>query len=508
MNTTRLSGWFVTTCLFLTGVLAALAAGPAHAAAPTDTARVDQRAATFAREQLAAAHAPAAAFAVVRDGHVTASGAVGDRVSTSTPFLLGSLSKSFTALAVMQLVDRGTIDLDAPVTRYIPWFRTADPDAVLTIRQLLDQTSGLPTSAGTVDLDTPDVTLEQRVRALADVHLVSAPGKTFHYCNKNFATLGLVVQQVSGQPYADYVRDHIFGPLKMSHSYTDLAAARGDGLPDGSSVWFGVDVAVRTPAFPGALPDGYLISTAEDMTHYMQAQLDGTFQGTRIVSAAGLKLMHSASTTVTADDAIPDSDGYGFGWGVGTLHGQPVVSHEGDTATFSANLGLLPDQRTGLVVLTAYNGVLFDTAGAYEGALSMLAGGTTPQTSHAFLTTYGLVDLVAALILLAMVVSVIRLVRRARLLPGRVANRGVTRAVIVPTVLSLLAAAAVYVLVFVGLGATMGAGGAMPIATAFGYAPDVTVVVLAIIAFLAARGLSVLILGLTALPRARSMRHA
>lgn len=99
------------------------------------------------RDQLDASRVPAASFAVV-DGDDVATGARGTGVSGHTPFILGSVSKSFTALAVMQLRDRGLLQLDTPVSRHVPGFETATAGAVITVRQLLDQTSGLPTSAG------------------------------------------------------------------------------------------------------------------------------------------------------------------------------------------------------------------------------------------------------------------------------------------------------------------------------------------------------------------------
>jgi hypothetical protein len=144
---------------------------------------------------------PAAAYVVVAPDGTATVGTHGTGVTARTPFVLGSLSKSFTALSVMQLVDRGKVALDRPVTAYPPWFRTATPGRVPTIRQLLDQSSGLPTAAGVADVTHPGRGLEQRVRRIADVTPTAAPGARFQYCNLNFATLGLVVQTVSGQPY-------------------------------------------------------------------------------------------------------------------------------------------------------------------------------------------------------------------------------------------------------------------------------------------------------------------
>lgn len=243
--------------------------------------------------QMAASRVPAAAWAVL-DGERVALGARGDGVDGQSPFVLGSVSKSFTALAVMQLVDAGSVSLDAPVSDYLPGFTTATPDAVITVRQLLEPTSGLPSSAGLALLLRPDESLEQRVRAASGVALVSTPGAEFHYCNLNYAVLGLIVERVSGQPFGAYVQQQIFDPLGMDRSHASLPDARADALVAGSTPWFGLDVPTKTGSAPGGAPDGYLVSTAADMARYLRFQLgDGTADGERVVSAGGLAAMHS-----------------------------------------------------------------------------------------------------------------------------------------------------------------------------------------------------------------------
>lgn len=478
-------------------ILSAAVAGLVVATTPAVPSGGDsaQRAAAFIETQLESSAVPAASYAVVEDGRVAVSGAVGDGIHADTPFLVGSLSKSFTALAVMQLVDQGLIGLDEPVTRYIPWFRTADPAVVITVRQLLNQTSGLPTSAGTEDMNNPETTLEQRVRAIADVRPVGVPGETFRYCNKNYAILGLIIERVSGRSYQDYVRERIFAPLEMHNSATDQETAQRAGLASGTASWFGLSLDRSTHPYPGALPDGYLISTAEDMTHYLQAQLDGTYQGRRIVSERGLQLMHSA--TVHAE-LYPKRDHYGFGWATGTLHGQRVVSHDGDLPSYYSNLGLLPEQGDGLVMLTARNALVGDKAAPVHGAMEILTGGVPPEITRGFLLTNVVIDALALAVLAFLVGATVRLVRRLGGLSYRIATSGMTRAVLLPGSAGIGLAVITYLAVFLSLGVAMGSGGIMPLATSFGYAPDITALVLAVVGFVAARGAVVLVAGLAA----------
>jgi len=467
----------------MTAVLAAFAA---PASALPESGSVDG-AVSHLRDDLAALHVPAASYAVVSEGGTVTTGAVGPDVTPRSPFLLGSLSKSFTAMAVMQLVDAGRVGLDRPVTTYIPWFRTAGANDPITVRQLLNQTSGLPTEAGTVDLYEPETTLEQRVRALAGVVPVSRPGEDFHYCNKNYATLGLLVELVSGQDYGTYIEEHVFTPLGMSRSFTSLADARRAGLVEGSSVLFGVNVPMETPQFDGALPDGYLVSTAEDLGHYLTFQMTGAYRGARPLSAESLRLLHSPAVPVGSDRAIEGIDHYAAGWGTGTLQGQPVVQHDGDLTRYHANLGFLPDSGVGLAVLTSRNPMLLDNGAPFHNALAALAGAPVPESGNAFALTYGVIDGAAILILVAMALATRRQVRRARKLSELLRDNGFRRIAVRPLVGHVGAAAALYAVVFVGVG-VLSYGGWLPVDVAFETLPDFTVIVLAGIAFLLVRG--------------------
>ena len=129
----------------------------------------------------------------------------GREVSAQTPFVIGSTSKSFTALAVMQLVDAGPVDLAAPVRQYVPEFRLADGAAAdaITVRHILAQTSGLPGTAGGPVLKAAAYgTALDAVAELRDTRLVSIPGRVWHHANANYVLAGLVVERASGMSYA------------------------------------------------------------------------------------------------------------------------------------------------------------------------------------------------------------------------------------------------------------------------------------------------------------------
>src|SRR5687767_287883 len=164
----------------------------------------------------------------------------GRPVTPQTSFRLASVSKTITALAIMQLVEAGKIELDAPVQRYLPWFRVAveagsapEESSAITVRHLLYHTSGIPQSAGNDNFyngDSSDTALEANVRQLAKVALNRPVGTTYQYANLNYDALGLIVQTVSGQTYEAYIQENVFAPLEMDESFTSQAEAQTQDL--------------------------------------------------------------------------------------------------------------------------------------------------------------------------------------------------------------------------------------------------------------------------------------
>src|SRR5215207_6000466 len=254
---------------------------------------------------------PGAALAIVEDeeiAHLRGFGRArpGDEEPTpQTPFLLGSLTKSFTALAVMQLVEAGKIELDAPVQRYLPWFRIADPQASAqtTVRHLLNQTSGLPQLSGLrplTDFDDSPSASERQARALSTLELTRPVGSKFEYSNMNYNLLGLVIEAASGESYEDYIQNHVFAPLQMSHSYTSQPEAKQNGLAVGHRYWFAIPFAEPNHPIPrGSHPTFLLTSSSEDMAHYLIAHLnEGRHGDTQIFSAAGIDELHHPAVEV------------------------------------------------------------------------------------------------------------------------------------------------------------------------------------------------------------------
>jgi CubicO group peptidase (beta-lactamase class C family) len=307
--------------------------------------------------------------------HLSAFGradATGRPVTAKTPFVIGSLSKAFTATAVLQLVDAGKLELDSPIQHYIPWFTLRDAEASkrITVRQLLNQTSGITTLSSqkrSTEGDRGATSIELRVASLRVDELGAAPGERFQYSGANYATLGLLVQLVSGERYGDYLRSHVFGPLGMNHSFTDEAEAMADGLTSGHLYWFGFPVETHLPFNRGSVPQGYVMSTAEDIAQFLLMQLNqGTAAGWSVLSPPAVREMQRPAVETNKPETF-----YGMGWEIGSTAGVPSLWHEGSVFNYHANMVLLPALRCGFVLLeNAYSG-------PDEGRLNNLADGVT-----------------------------------------------------------------------------------------------------------------------------------
>ncbi|MFN2292768.1 MAG: serine hydrolase domain-containing protein [Anaerolineae bacterium] len=280
----------------------------------------------------------------------------GDAPTPQTPFFIGSVTKSFTALAVMQLVEAGKVELDAPVQRYLPWFRVADPQASaqMTVRHLLNQTSGfsmVQSNAILADLDDrPDAT-ERQVRALATVKISRPVGSKWEYSNLNYNILGLIVESASGQPYSDYLQAHIFEPLDMRRTYAERKLAQEHGLARGHRHWFSLPIpAPDLPVPRGSLPSGQLISCTEDLAHYLIAHLNGgRYHDEQVLSAPGIDELHRGAAEFAYGSFAAGR--YAMGWFELDLDGTRTYSHSGNVPDFSAFMALIPEQQKGVVVL-------------------------------------------------------------------------------------------------------------------------------------------------------------
>lgn len=298
---------------------------------------------------------------------VTGRDANGGPITADTPMRVASLSKSFTAAAVLTLVDAGEVELDRPIARYLPEFRMADPRAsAITVRHLLNQTSGL--SDRTVDVDATQraANLAAYVAALASGRLAAPPGTHYEYCNVNYEVAARLVEAVDGHPFAEAMQQRVFGPLGMTNSSIaapDRANGREmrAGPPDGYISVFGVWVArPELPGFRGGA--GGVVTTATDMGRWLISQAG---HGPQLVSAASRRAMQTPGAA---------AGNYAMGWGVERAAGRTLLVHPGNLFTHNAVQAIDPATGEGWAVL-ANSASLWDPT--YDELLA-LVGGTDP----------------------------------------------------------------------------------------------------------------------------------
>ena len=342
--------------------------------------------------------------AIVQDGEIVFAKGYGEArrgqpMTPDIPMVIGSTTKTFTALAVMQLVEAGKLDLDAPVKRYIPWFEVADPQSTetITLRHLLSHTSGL-SDVNYDDRALPDdATLEDAVRDLVNAAPIAAPGKSWHYFNPGYATLGYLIEQASGQSYGDYVAEHIFRPLGMDHAFADPEQAAQAGLAQGHLALYGFPVSFDQPFPRYGLPEGYLMISANDMARYLAAIMNnGQTANGQIISPASLRKMFTPRP-------MPEHRTYGLGWEIDSYYGEPVIYHGGSNEAFKHEALFFPKQNLGLVIQINENHLGYELLAfpAIKNAVAdIMLGEPVRQVASMPMTLFGYVAL-ALLIVVA-----------------------------------------------------------------------------------------------------------
>ncbi|MDE2683935.1 MAG: serine hydrolase [Chloroflexota bacterium] len=293
-------------------------------------------------------------------------------VTAGTTFQIGSIGKSMTALAVLQLVQSGRLDLDAPVSTHLPWFAMPSRYGPITLRHLLSHTAGLP--AGT------DFTPAARYEgfALRETEAAWEPGSRFHYSNTGYKLLGWLLEDITGQDYGSVIRRRVLEPLGMAatepvitHATRHRMAAGYVPLHDDRPCRLS-DTLIPATWMEYPVGDGSQASTAADMARYARVWLNG---GRGDAGAVASPAMHSMMTTpaisMSRGDAYQHDYGYGFGIISHQADGHHFVGHGGSTVGFRAIM--LTDQTDGLGVVMLCNGSDVDTYAPARYALQFAA---------------------------------------------------------------------------------------------------------------------------------------
>ncbi len=270
-----------------------------------------------------------------------------------TRFRMASHSKLFTATAIMQLREQGKIRLDDPVTEYLPWFQfqnAAPDDPPVTIEHLLTHSSGLPREAGSHWTDFEFPTADEVRGLISDRQAPFSPEVRWKYSNLAYTIAGMVVEEVSGMRWADYLQQNIFNPLGMGASSVDrsdpkMATGYGVRMPDGSREVFPFIDARGMAAATG------LTSTVEDMARFVSAQFrPGPRGDDRLLATGSLREMHRVRMMETTW-----TSGQGIGFSVRRVDGKLYVGHGGGYPGYTTNTMIQLDSKVGVIVLTNTN---------------------------------------------------------------------------------------------------------------------------------------------------------
>ncbi|HEY9405550.1 MAG TPA: serine hydrolase domain-containing protein [Pyrinomonadaceae bacterium] len=335
-------------------------------------------------------HIPGVSLAVVRNGRVVKAKGYGlaniEANSATTPktvYEIGSMTKQFTATAVMMLVEEGKISLGDKLTKYFPdapeaWSR-------ITVRHLLNHTSGIRNHVavpGYLDIFRTSITAKNfpsRDELLGEFYKLPSefqPGETWAYDNTGYYLLGIIIERAGGKPYWQFMDERIFKPLGMNATRnTDtrpVVPHRASGYEWVNGVFENRPVLAPFVAFSA----GSLLSDVEDM-----AKWDAALYGEKLLKKATLEQMWTPATT--GDGALA-SFSYGFGWFVDLYHGRRLVQHNGGTPGFSSVIYRFTDDKLTVIILSNHSDrfldqLAIDIAGIYAPALKRPEGRPDPD---------------------------------------------------------------------------------------------------------------------------------
>lgn len=355
---------------------------------PADTERAIE---SFMHEWMMDAGVPASSIAIVEGGETVFADGFGSRdLATNRPatartlYGIGSCTKSFTAMAIMQLAEAGDLDVHDPVTDHVRY--DLDEDEAVTIHHFLTHSAGAPSDGWAHVLIARHAGVEEKAIPMADptdfhVHLngatdevVAPPGERFFYYNTGYGLLGEIVETVSGQPFDAYVDEHILEPLGMARTTFSREAfeARDDAMVAHKADAHGDMVPAQFPFDELIYAAGGLLSPVEEMATYLKANLNGgALDGTRLISEESLAQMTEGYIQTGPGISGIAPQQYGYGWAAQDFLGEHLIGHSGSIGVSTAYMGFMPERDLGVAVTcNASPGYLMEVVGL--GALAIM----------------------------------------------------------------------------------------------------------------------------------------
>ena len=273
---------------------------------------------------------------------------------------IGSIGRGFTAMAVMMLVEEGLLDLDVPVITYLPWFKTANQDFSdkITLRMCLSNTSGLPPQYDSVsDLESENA-VESFVRSFESFFIKRTPGMSHEFSDEGYSIAGLIISEVSGMTYTDYITKNILAPLEMTRSCTSAKNSESldvvYGHEMGLTQCFPANKATTESNYAAAGSEFY--SCVSDLGNYMIALLnDGKYKNKQLLSAAGIKELFKPNTSFEGLGTMLGGNGidirYSLGWMGMEIEGRDILIHTGGDGNVASIIGINKDKNQAFAML-------------------------------------------------------------------------------------------------------------------------------------------------------------
>lgn len=350
---------------------------PAAMAAPSPSTQALSASIDASLAPLYKSDQPGASIIVVKDGKTVFRKAYGmadlatrRALTPDTAMRIGSLTKQFTATAILMLADEGKLHLDDDITRFLPDYPTHGQR--ITIEHLLTHTSGIPSYTGKPGYMlgvTRDMTVAQLIDSFKDDPLEFAPGSAWRYDNSGYVLLGAIIEKVSGMPYAAFLQQRIFTPLGMRHTAyegRELAA-----FPHASA--YSPDATGFQPSPPMSMSQPYaagaLVSSVDDL-----ARWDAAVSGGKLLQPATWRRAFTPYTLSTGK-----ATGYGYGWGITTLRGEPAIAHGGAITGFRTYALRLPAEHIYVAVLSNADAGVTSPDGVAMRAAAIALGKPYPE---------------------------------------------------------------------------------------------------------------------------------
>ncbi|PEF45491.1 penicillin-binding protein [Bacillus cereus] len=339
-------------------------------------ATLDKYVEKFIKEQ----NIPGAAVAIVHNKDVFFTktwGITGEsekKVTSKTPFAIGSISKSLTALAIVKLIEDKKIKLEDPVQRYLPWFKLKDSQisSTITIQHLLTHTSGISTYEGLLLSDKQSkssTALKENVMKLSNVKVTAPPSEKYQYSNANYMVLGALIEEVTNDTYSSYMEKHVFRLLNMNGAAASKETAYEKGYLTGYQSWFGIPRKSVVSYDNAGAPYGYITANLEDMIQFIMFL--NRQENPQFLKQENMDLYLSPLYKINSEKS------YGFGLRTTNINeSETMIWHSGSTPDARAEIFTLNKSGWSVVILTNKNHVLEETALSElkKGIISILNG--------------------------------------------------------------------------------------------------------------------------------------